>query len=135
MFTMLALLKPGAPDVPLDTVIEKVQALFGGDSDFRWEYETLPFQPSRNIILRWIGWSARLFCEADESVRHDAVEIARILGKSAPAGVADSTRRVRAVFHDDPDELHIDDMVEIMSMLEKIEGAVVFDPQQNKLMD
>jgi hypothetical protein len=77
----------------------------------------------------------RLFYETGDKALADAREFARILGKDAPAGVAESTRRVRAVFADDPDEQHINKMVEIMSMLEKIEGAVVFDPQQNKLMD
>ena len=135
MFTMLALLTPGAPDAPIEAVADKVQALFGRNPQFRLEYETLPFKKTRNIKLRWNTWGARLFSETGTTPRDDAIEIARILGKDAPAGIADSTRRVRVVFNDDPEEQYIDQMVEIMSMLENLEGAIVFDPQQNKIMD
>ncbi len=138
LFNMLALLPEDAPDVSIDTLADKVQARFGGDAAFRLEYEVLPFNTERNLMLRWQGWSARLIretAEDDEQVADDSAEIARILGAAAPAGIADCTRRIRAVFHDDPDEQYIDEMVEIMALLEGLEGAVVFDPQQNKLMD
>lgn len=135
MFTMVALLTPGAPDFPIEAVAEKVQALFGKNPEFRLEYETLPGKKTRNVMLRWTGWWTRLFYETGDKALADAREFARILGNDAPAGLAESTRRVRAVFEDDPEEQHINTMVEIMSMLEEIEGAVVFDPQQNKIMD
>jgi len=137
MFTMLALLTAGAPDVPIETVAEKAQALFGRDPAFRFEYEVLPFNTQRNLILRWKSWTARLFCETaedDETVAEDSIQIAKILGKSAPAGIADCTRRVRAVFYDDPEEQYIDEMVEITSMLKQFRGAVVFDPQKKDIV-
>lgn len=138
MFNMLALLLEDAPDVSIDAIADKVQARFGGDPAFRLEYEVMPFNTERNLFLRWQGWSARLIretAEDDELVAEDSVQIARILGAAAPAGIADCTRRIRAVFHDDPEEQYIDEMVEIMATLEGLEGAIVFDPQQNKLMD
>jgi hypothetical protein len=135
MFTMLALLTPGSPEVPIETLAEKAQSLFAHEVDFRLQYETLPFKKTRNIKLQWTAWSVRLFAENGASARDDALEIARILGKDAPAGIAESTHRVRAVFNDDPQEDYINHMVQIMTMMEELEGAVVFDPQQNKLMD
>lgn len=135
MFTMVALLEPGAPEVPIEAVADQVQALFGRNPEVRFEFETLPFKKTRNLMLRCTGWWVRLFSEAGDKPLADAVEIARILGKSAPHGLEASNRRVRAVFEDDPEERHINKMVEIMSMLENFEGAVVFDPQQNKIMD
>jgi hypothetical protein len=137
MFTMLALLTAGAPDVPIETIAEKTQALFGGDPAFRFEYEVLPFNTQRNLILRWKSWTARLFCETaedDEEVAEQSARIAKILGKGAPAGIADATRRVRAVFYDDPEEQYIDEMVEITAMLRKLPGALVFDPQKNEIV-
>ena len=135
MFNMLALLLPSAPDVSLEALADKANALFAGNPKFRMEYETVPFQQSRNVILRWPGWSARLFYETGNTPLKDASEIARILGEAAPPGIAESARRIRAVFRHDPDEAYIDEMVEIMTMLENLENVVVFDPQQNKIMD
>lgn len=73
----------------------------------------LPFNTERNLMLRWNDWSARLFSETaddDETVAEDSAEIARILGNRGPAWIADCTHRVRVLFHDDPQEQHIDDM-------------------------
>ena len=137
MFTMLALLTAGAPDVPIETLAAKVQAQFGGDPAFRFEYEVLPFNTQRNLILRWKDWTARLFSETaeeDEAVADDSLQIAKLLGKSAPAGIADCTRRLRAVFHDDPEEAYIDEMVEITRLLRETPGAIVFDPQKNDIV-
>lgn len=135
MFTMVALLTPDAPDVPIEAVADKVQASFGSNPEFRLEFELLPGKKTRNLMLRWSGWWVRLFCEAGDKALADAREFARILGSHAPTGLAESTRRVRAVFEDDPEEEHLTEVVEIMSMLEEIDGAIVFDPQQGKLMD
>lgn len=134
MFTMLALLTPGAPEIPIEYLAEKVQALFGGNKNFRYEYEVLPFKKNRNLMLHWSGWSMRLFCETGETVRADAAEITRILGNKTPPGVAESTRRIRALFEDDPEERYIDEMVEVTAMLKDMEGVVVFDPQQNDIV-
>lgn len=138
LFNMLALFIGDAPDVPIEALADKMQSRFGGNPTFRLEYETLPFNTERNLILRWEGWTARLFretAEDDENVVEDSLQIAQLLGKTAPAGIGDSTRRIRAVFYDDPEEKFIDEMVEIMSILEGLDGVVVFDPQQNKIMD
>ena len=137
MFTMLALLPVGAPDVPIESLAEKVQALFGRDPSFKLEYEVLPFNTERSLILRWGAWTARLLSETaeeDETVVDDSVGIAKILGKSAPAGIAQCTRRLRAIFYDDPEEEHIDEMIEITNLLQKTEGAIVFDPQKNDIV-
>lgn len=135
MFTMLALLMPDAPDVPLESLETTLRALFGRNPGFTLDYETLPFKKTPNIIVRWPGWAVRLFLETGQKAIDDALYIAEILREAAPAGIAQSDRRFRVVFSDDPEEDFIDHMVEIMSMLEEIEGAVVFDPQQNRLMD
>lgn len=139
MFTVLALLTPGAPDVQIETFADRVLSQFGGAPGFKLEYEVLPFNTERNLFLQWQSdWVVRVIYETaedDELVVPDSIQIAKILGKAAPAGIADCTRRVRVVFEDDPDEQHIDDMLEIMSMLEELDGAVVFDPQKNKIMD
>ena len=137
MFTMLALLTAGAPDVPIETLADRSKALFGGDPDFGLDYEVLPFNAQRNLILRWKSWTARLFSETaddDEEVGEQSARIAKILGKGAPSGIADCTRRVRAVFYDDPEEQYIDEMVEITNMLKQLPGALVFDPQKNDIV-
>jgi hypothetical protein len=135
MFTMVALLTPDAADVPIEALADKVRASFGRNPEFRLEFEMPPGKKTRNLMLRWRGWWVRLFCETGDKALADTREFARILGSHAPAGLAESTRRVRAVFDDDAEEEHLTAVVEIMSMLEKIDGAIVYDPQQGKLMD
>ncbi len=134
MFTMLALLMPDAPDVPLEALETTLRELFGRNPGFTLEYETLPFKKTPSIIVRWPGWWVRLFLETGQKAIDGARDIADILGDAAPVGLTQSDRRFRVVFYDDPGEDFINHMVEIMTMLEEIDGAVVFDPQQNDLM-
>lgn len=129
MFTLLALLTADAPDVPVETLAEKAQASFGADRGFRVEFETLPFKKDRSIILRWPGWTARLFPETGAKVADDTTGIARILGDMAPPELSTASRRVRAVFYDDPQEEYTDQMVELTRLLRELPGALVFDPR------
>ncbi len=134
MFTLLALLTADSPDVSIETVAEKVQASFGADRGFKLEFETLPFKKDRSVVLRWPGWTARLFCEKGTAVTDDAATITKILGDKTPAGLATATRRIRAVFYDDPQEDYTDEMVELTRLLREMPGALVFDPQRNDIV-
>jgi len=134
MFTLLALLPPAAPDVSIEALAEKVQSLFGKNLEFKLELEQLPFKKDRSLILRWQGWTARLFCESGTKVTEHVGEVARVLGRAAPAGLASASRRIRAVFYDDPQEDYIEEMVDLMRMLREMPGAIVFDPQKNDIV-
>lgn len=134
MFTLLALLTSESPDISIDGVAEKVQALFGANTEFNLEFETLPFKKDRSVILRWRGWAARLFCESGAKVVESTAAIIKTLGKSSPSGLESTTRRIRAVFYDDAEENYIDEMVELMRMLRELPGAVVFDPQKQDIL-
>lgn len=134
MFTMLALLAVDFPDVSIESLAEKAQASFGADRGFRFEFETLPFKKDRSLTLRWPGWTARLFCEQGAKVTDDTAEITRILGDRTPPALPTATRRVRAVFYEDPQDEYTEQMVELTRMLRELPGALVFDPQQNDIV-
>lgn len=134
MFTLLALLTADAPEVPIESLAEKVQASFGDEPGFKFEFETLPFKKDRSLILRWPAWTARLFCEKGAKVTDDTAEITRILGDKTPPTLPTATRRIRAVFYDDPQEEYTEQMVELTRMLRELPGALVFDPQQNDIV-
>ncbi len=135
MFTMLALIDQAAPDESIESLEERVNAQFGSDPGFTLEYETLPFKKSRNLLLRWPGWTARLCPEAGPKVLEESMAIAQGLGSAAPPRLAGIDRRIRAVYGNDPAEDYIDHMIELTQLLQDTPGAVVFDPQQNKIRD
>lgn len=134
MFTLLALLTPTAPTVSIEDVAANVQSLFGANPQFSLEFETLPFKKERSVILRWPGWTARLFCESGAKVVESTAGIVKELGKAAPEGLEATTRRIRAVFYDDAQENYIDEMVDLIRMLRELPGAVVFDAQKRDLV-
>jgi hypothetical protein len=111
-----------------------VRASFGDEPGFKFEFETLPLKKDRSLILRWPAWTARLFYEKGAQVTDDTAEITRILGDRTPSTLPTATRRIRAVFYDDPQEEYTEQMVELTRMLRELPGALVFDPQQSDIV-
>jgi hypothetical protein len=52
-------------------------------------------------------------------------------GTLVPFDISSISRRIRAVFSDDYDLEHTEQMVSMIDFLRKIDGAFVYDPQQN----
>lgn len=65
----------------------------------------------------------------------DLLRIRTNLFAGAPAGIETISRRIHVFFGDDQDRNYTTQALDIMQFLEGIEGALVFDPQQNKLLD
>ena len=134
MFTLLAVLVPDAPDVPLDAIIEKVQALFGGDAGPRWEYER-HFRSSRAETSSCAGLDGACACSPKRTPRREKTRSSsraslattpRPAWPKAPAACVRCSRTIQKSSTSTDGGDHV--------MLEEIEGAIVFDPQKNDLM-
>lgn len=135
-FVLYALLPDKAPALSAESLMAKVNALFAKTEAFSSQFEELPFSDEKSIRLEWGDrWSVNLTYSAGTEVRNDSKEIAQRLGDDVPPGLERIDRRVHAFFADDPDRSHTTQMVDLMQLLEDIEGALVFDPQKNKLLN
>jgi len=131
---LYALLKDRLGPVNAEALKASLETAFAGRPGFSATWELKPFFKTRTIKLRWGEWSADVHYNDGADVIQDSQEIARRLGDSAPPGVAGVSRNIYVVFADDPERLHTDHAIDLMQFLEGIEGAMVFDPQQNKLI-
>jgi hypothetical protein len=135
-FVLYALLSEQAPPLSAESLMTRANVAFAKSKGFSSKLESLPFSDEKSVRLQWSdGWSANLTCSAGAEVRNDSKEIARRLAEAAPPGLERIDRRVHAFFADDPDRSHTTQMVDVMQFLEDIDGALVFDPQKNKLMN
>jgi hypothetical protein len=134
-FVLYALLPEHVPSLSAEALLAEAKSAFADSKTLSATMETLPFSADRSVRLQWAdGWSANLTYSVGAEVRNDSAEIARRLGKSAPSGLERIDRRVHVFFADDPNRLHTTQVVDVIQLLEDIEGAIVFDPQTNKLL-
>lgn len=130
-FVLYTLLTDDSLNITNDFLMEEINTLLGGWSNFNIQLEQLPFASSTNLFVRWTGWYVRLCYEEGEQVFEDSKEIQRRVGVAVTPNVSVVKRRIRVVFGDDPSLEYTDHMVTIMDFLCKLQGAIVYDPQQN----
>jgi hypothetical protein len=133
MFALYALLTDEAPAISNETLARDLQQWFKNHTDFWIKTEKLPFGNRENLILRWPSWGIRVAYEEGEKVESDSVEIQKLLASAAPCDLSRFRRRVRVVFGDDDGREHTNETIHMMDFLQRIPGAVVFDPQQNEI--
>lgn len=138
MFTLYALLGDGAPPFSHEILSTELSRHFSGVSwheRVSMESRTLPFGGRRVVALSWPSWVVTVAYEEGDWVAEDSAEIDRMLGAAAPAGLSSIRRRIRAVFGDDDDREYTNEAIWMMQFLDEIQGAVVFDPQQNNIVE
>jgi len=135
-FTLYALLsKEESPPMSAEDLMSRLDAFFTRTTDFSSRFETIPFSNNKSVRLEWSGWSVVLTYSKGEEAKDDSIEINKRLGKSAPAALERIDRRIHVFFADDANQIHTTQIVDVMAFLESIDGAIIFDPQQNKLLN
>ncbi len=133
-FAMYALLKEGVQPHGIEELMARVDAQFSRAKAFSARLESQPFARDKSIRLEWDTWSADLHYTAGSAAAENIGEIAKRLRDSAPSATEGVSRYIYAVFASDPDRSHTTQIVDLMQFLQDLDGAVVFDPQQNKLL-
>jgi len=133
-FPLYALLGDVAPKISNESLATDLRDMFGSDSNFSLEFEKLPFKKNKSLALRWGKWRVSIAYEEGADVLADSAEIQKIVGSSAPYDLSGIGRRIRAVFANDPQREHTNEIVRVMDFLRKIEGAVLYDAKQKELV-
>jgi hypothetical protein len=135
MFSVYALLGDTSAPLSDQLLFEQLSAYFARHEQLSLSWNTLPFGRGRQLLLHWPSWTVSVIYEESDSVAKDSGEIQRRLGAAAPYDLSGIRRRIRVVFADDNTREHTDLAVLMLDFLTDIPGAVVFDAQQNKIMD
>ncbi len=135
MFVLYGLLGDGSPRFSGDILSQELARHFGGDERLSFSLRTLPFGGGQSVVLNWPSWQITAAYEEDDRVAEDSAEIHRRLGAAAPAGLPDIRKRIRAVFGDDDRRQYTNETIRMLEFMTAIPGAVVFDPQQNDIVE
>ena len=134
-FVLYALLQEKSPPLSAEGLISKLNDSFGKNKSFSSKLEVMPFSKEKSVRLEWDGWSVILTYSEGAEVQSDSMEIAKRLGEDSPPGLELIDRRIHVFFADDKGREHTTQTVDVMQFLEEIDGALVFDPQQSKLLN
>lgn len=133
-FALYALLGPDAPAMTAESLAADLKKHFAAEKALSIDIREEPFSDTPVIALRWGGWGISVTYERDDEVLEDSREIQRLVGAAAPWDVSVVDRRIRAVFGNDASREHTNETIFMMEFLEGVPGALVFDPQQKKLL-
>ncbi|KKW81453.1 hypothetical protein AAV96_03380 [Acinetobacter sp. AG1] len=131
-FSLYCLINENSEDFPLTLLEKKLSERFSKMEGLQIGYEEDPFDASeKHLRFSWDMWCILVFYETGQHVIDDSMEIQKMAGTLAPFDISSICRRIRAVFSDDYDLEHTEQMVSMIDFLRKIDGAFVYDPQQN----
>lgn len=134
-FVLYAFLQDDSPPLSPEGLMARLNDTFGKSKRYSSRYETNPFTKEKSVRVQWDRWSANLTYGEGDKARSNAQEAQKRLGGSAPEALSIVHREIHVFFADDRDREYTTEAVEIMGFLEGIEGAIIFDPQQNKLLN
>ncbi|MCH7334306.1 hypothetical protein [Acinetobacter modestus] len=131
-FSLYCLINENSEDFPLTLLEKKLSERFSKMEGLQIGYEEDPFDASeKHLRFSWDMWCILVFYETGQHVIDDSMEIQKMAGTLVPFDISSISRRIRAVFSDDYDLEHTEQMVSMIDFLRKIDGAFVYDPQQN----
>ena len=133
-FSLLALLTEQSPAMSNESLANELREYFANQEDFSLKFERLPFAKTDTLALRWGSWLMRVAYEEGSRIQDESAQIQEILGDRSPRELSSIDRRVRVVFGDDDDREYTNQIIDMMQFLQDIPGSIVFDPQQNHLM-
>lgn len=134
-FVLYGLVPGSAPEINPTELKSMLDKRFGGSGRYSSRFVTLPFSTVKSVRIEWDGWAAVLTYKQGLVARDDAQEIEKRLASGASVGLGSFDRLIHVSFADDTLAKHTDEAVEVMRFLELIDGALVFDPQKNKLLN
>ncbi len=134
-FTIYALLTDDAPPVSNESLAEDLKHYFRNEEGFSLKFEQLPFAAQKTLALRWNDWLVRVACEEGDEVQADALEIQKRTAAASTRDVSQIRRRIRVVFGSDDAQQYTNQILFVLDFLKELEGAIVFDPQQNDFLN
>lgn len=133
-FSIYALLGNQAPAITNESLASDLQRFFRNEENFTLQFEQMPFAKNKTLALRWGTWLVRVSYEEGAGVVQDSIEIAKIVGSTAPYELSGIDRRIRVVFSDDSTREYTNQIIYLMDFLKEIPTAILFDPQQRDLI-
>jgi hypothetical protein len=131
-FSLYCLINENSNDFSLELLEKQLQERFSKMEGFYLEYEEDSFDPLEKYLrLSWGGWWILVFYENGQYVVDDSKEIQKMASSLVPFDITNISRRIRVVFGDDYADQYTEQMVSMIDFLRKIDGALVYDPQQN----
>jgi hypothetical protein len=135
VFVLYGLLGDASPPFSDEILSRELTRHFSEDERLSVSLRALPFGGRQVVVLSWPSWQIRAAYEEGDWVAEDSAEIHRRLGAAAPAGLPGIRKRIRAVFGDDDRREYTNEAIEMFGFMTAIPGAVVFDPQQNNIVE
>jgi hypothetical protein len=133
-FSIYAFLPEDAPRMTTEHLAERLRLYFRNEDDFSITFERIPFADEDSLAL-WLGdWLMRVSLEHGSPVGDEAAGVLAILGSGAPTGLNEANVLIRVVFGSDPAQEYTNQIIYMLDYLKDISGAIVFDPQQGKLL-
>ncbi|UUO05404.1 hypothetical protein M4951_18735 [Blastopirellula sp. J2-11] len=86
---------------------------------------------SRFLELQWEDWAIAVAYESGELVRQESAEMAQHFAeyRDDQEKLANCSQRITVMATEDPEMEHFNDFVLLIESLEKLPGAVLFDPE------
>lgn len=134
-FTIYALLKDDAAPVSNESLAQDFQHYFRNEDGFSLKFEQLPFAEHKTLALRWDSWLVRVAYEEGDEVQADSREIQKRTAAESAIDVSGIRRRIRVVFGSDDAQQYTNQIIYVLDFLKELEGAIVFDPQQNDFLN
>jgi len=135
IFALYALLSETSPPMTVETLETQLSTFFRSDSALRIQRERLPFSRTDSLALWWGKWLVRVAYEEGAQVQEDSIEISKRVGDVAPFDLSGIYRRVRVVFGADEGRENTNEIIYVIDFLKELPGVVIFDLQQNDLLE
>ncbi|EAQ77825.1 hypothetical protein [Blastopirellula marina] len=86
---------------------------------------------ARFLELQWEDWAIAVVYESGDIVRQESAEIAQSFAefREDQERIANCSQRIIVMASDDPEMEHFHDFALLIESLEKLPGAVLFDPE------
>lgn len=133
-FSLYVLLNNEASEISNESLAKNLSEYFKNEIDFSVEFEQIPFTKDRTVALHWGPWLVRIAYEEGLQVTHDSLEIQSRL-QSTILDLSKINKRVRLVISDDDDRQYTNQIIYLIGYFKEIKGTVIYDPQQNDVLN
>jgi hypothetical protein len=137
MMQLYCLTDDPAERVDLDALAVRLRDFFAGQEGFSIAFDDGSVHPrGPHLVLTWgSDWRMEVFIDDHEHVLDDSRYIAEKVPADRRPGIAALDWRIAVLFDDDPNREHTDESVDMMQFLEEIPRAVVYDVNQDELVE
>ena len=136
-YSAFALLPPEA-DADGSKIAEILSQYFKGSEPIKEMRKTMGQSSVMHwaIRLRWHHWRMQIALNTNSDILEDSRKIAQEYGQGRSDSdiIASCDRRIEVLCEPDPNGDHFNDYVSVLEALEKIPGAILFDPEAECLI-